>query len=83
MRSARVWSASRQQRDGEIRDLIRTSGDERLAVEGLLSLAAKTLDTIESGSTTDRQKWVELAEQAMRTLAAWTRESLDHLLLPS
>lgn len=63
----------RQQKDGVIRDSIRTTGDEKLAVAGLLSLAVKGLDTIESGQG-DRTKWIDVVCQALKTLASWARE---------
>lgn len=67
VKSARPWSKDRQERDGNIRDVIRSSGDEALAIEGLLGVAEKALDMKES-------KWMDIAELAMRTLGAWTRE---------
>jgi exportin-T len=73
MRSARPWSKQRQERDGVIRDVIRTSGDERLAVEGMMSLAEKGLDAVERRDA-EAEKWLEASEQALRTLAMWTRE---------
>ena len=75
MKSARAYVKSRQDKDGQIRDAIRTSGDERLAVDGLLALSAKALDRLEGGSA-ERTKWEEVGSSALRTLAAWTREFL-------
>jgi exportin-T len=75
MKSARTFTPQRQQRDGAIRDAIRTTGDERLAIDGLLNLAVKGLDIVESGRAgQDRSKWINLIDQAVKTLAAWTRE---------
>ena len=73
MRSARAWSQNRQEKDGLIRDAIRTSGDERLAVQGLLELGAKSLEVLEGGQG-DRAKWEDVGCQALKTLAAWTRK---------
>lgn len=72
VKSARLWSKDRQERDGKIRDVIRSSGDEALAVEGLLGITDKALSAGEG-------KWLEIAELAMKTMGAWTRESdVDH-----
>ncbi|KAI9638936.1 armadillo-type protein [Dioszegia hungarica] len=62
IKSARPWSKDRQERDGNIRDVIRSSGDEALAVKGLLGIADKALT----------RGWTEIAELAMKTLGAWT-----------
>ncbi len=62
-------------RDGTIRDVIRSSGDERLAVEGLLGLSEKGLDLIEGATAGQKQKWLDLVELALKTLATWTRQS--------
>ena len=71
MRSARSWSKTRQDRDGIIRDAIRTTGDETLAIQGLVSLAEKGLHVLERGESA---KWQEVTELAIRTLGMWTRE---------
>jgi exportin-T len=71
MRTARVFSTARQHRDGVIRDAIRSTGDERIAVDGLLRLAETSLGVLERERSA---KWLELAEAAMKTLASWTRE---------
>lgn len=70
MRSARAFSQGRQQRDGIIRDVIRTSGDERIAVEGLLALANKGMEMCKGG---DKQ-WLEVAQLALKALSTWIRE---------
>jgi exportin-T len=72
IRATRDYNAARQQKDGTIRDSIRTTGDERLAVDGLLGLAQKGLDVVESGSG-DRNKWIDVTSQALKTLASWIR----------
>ena len=72
MKSARAYIDGRASRDGVIRDVIRTSGDEKLAVEGMLNLATKGLDQVAAG---DRGTWLDLVDQSMRTLASWTRWS--------
>lgn len=64
MKSARTWSKARQERDGMIRDAIRTTGDERMAMEGMMAFAERNLAT-----SPDR------AEHTIRVLAQWTRES--------
>lgn len=74
MKSARSWAKARQEKDGQIRDAVRASGDEKLAVDGLLGLTAKAIDRMEAG-TSERAKWEEVATSAMKTLSAWTRES--------
>jgi len=75
-RSARFWSETRQQRDGMIRDVIRSSGDERSAVDGMLGLAEKGLGVIEGGGNSEKQKWLEMVDLAMKTMATWTRGPL-------
>jgi exportin-T len=66
MRSARPFSQTRFLRDGNIRDSIRSSGDEASAVQGMLQVAQRALD--QGG------KWLEVGDFAMKTLATWTRE---------
>lgn len=73
MRSARSWSEQRQIRDGLIRDYVRQSGDERVALESLLRLTEKGLVVLEAGGA-DQAKWLEVAELSMKTMAGWTRE---------
>lgn len=73
MKSARDYSSSRQAKDGTIRDRIRTTGDEKLAVSGLLGLAAKGLDALEAGQG-DASKWKGIVCQALQTVAYWTRK---------
>jgi exportin-T len=81
MKSARTFSPTRQEKDGETRDKIRKMGDEKLAVSGLLGLAQKGLEVIESGQG-DTARWTDVACQALRTLASWTREWRLPLLFP-
>ncbi|WVQ66053.1 uncharacterized protein L199_004231 [Kwoniella botswanensis] len=69
LRSARKFSKDRQQRDGEVRDVIRSSGDERLAMEGMLGLVEKGLDALEQGG---EAKWLDVVETALRTMVTWT-----------
>lgn len=64
VRSARPWSKDRQERDGNIRDVIRSSGDEALAVEGLLGITDKALS----------RNWPDVAALAMKTMGAWIRK---------
>lgn len=70
MRSARAYSNVRQHRDGTIRDVIRTSGDERIAMESLLALANKGMEMCKG----DKQ-WLEVTQLALKALGAWSRES--------
>ncbi|KAK8849681.1 hypothetical protein IAR55_005016 [Kwoniella newhampshirensis] len=69
LKSARSYSKDRQSRDGVVRDVIRSSGDEKLAVDGMLALAERAMDAIEKG---EGGRWVELLEATLKTLAAWT-----------
>ncbi|WVR08059.1 hypothetical protein IAU60_005105 [Kwoniella sp. DSM 27419] len=86
LRTARPYSKDRQFRDGVVRDVIRSSGDERLAVDGMLALAEKGLTTLSNGGDS---KWAEAVEAALKTLATWTRDlnpsslSFYHRLLQS
>ncbi|WWC65824.1 uncharacterized protein I303_108446 [Kwoniella dejecticola CBS 10117] len=66
LRSARKYSKDRQERDGVVRDVIRSSGDERLAVEGMLGLIEKGL---EQG---DDAQWLKLVEATLKTMVTWT-----------
>ncbi|KAL7425109.1 pre-tRNA nuclear export protein [Cryptotrichosporon argae] len=66
LKSARVQSRDRNVRDGQIRDSIRTSGDERLVVEGLLALVQKGL------ASAGEVKALELTELALKALGSWT-----------
>lgn len=74
MRSTREYSRDRQQRDGRVRDVIRSSGDERLAVEGMLSLAGKGL-----GLSSGNKQWLEATQLALKALASWTRKHIRRL----
>lgn len=67
-RRSLVWAKQLNLRDGRIRDAIRASGDERLAVKNLLILANKGLP-LSSDS-----KWFEITDFTIRALAAWARE---------
>lgn len=73
LRSARTFSGQRQNRDGVIRDAIRSTGDERLAIDGLMTLAESALGVLEQGAS-DKGKWLELADYSLKTLASWIRE---------
>ncbi|OCF35216.1 exportin-T [Kwoniella heveanensis BCC8398] len=70
LKSARAYSKDRQERDGVVRDVIRSSGDERIAVDGMLALAEKGVDTLEQGA--GDAKWAEVTDSTLRTLATWT-----------
>ena len=78
MRSARSWSGTRQMRDGTIRDVIRSIGDERLVVESILGLSEKGLDVLEGSRNVMKHKWLELVDLALKTLATWTRRLPSH-----
>ncbi|TXT13691.1 hypothetical protein VHUM_01058 [Vanrija humicola] len=67
IKSARAWSNERQLRDGSIREAIRSTGDERMAVEGLLSLANKGV-ALSKGNA----KWLEVSQAALKALVHWT-----------
>ncbi|WWD20310.1 exportin-T [Kwoniella shandongensis] len=69
LKSARSYSKDRQSRDGVVRDVIRSSGDEKLAVDGMLALAERGMDAIEKG---EGGKWAEVVDATLKTLAAWT-----------
>ena len=71
IKSARDFTKERLYRDGVVRDAIRTTGDEKRAVDGLLNVAKAALEQVEAG---DRGKWMDLADQSMKTLGSWTRE---------
>jgi len=76
IKSARNFSNGRHARDGAIRDAIRSTGDERLAVEGLVGLVETALSVVEGGGQ-DRQKWIETADLALKALGAWIRKSFS------
>ncbi|ORX37714.1 tRNA binding protein [Kockovaella imperatae] len=63
IKSAREFTKERSHRDGLVRDAIRTTGDENKAVEGLINLAKAALE---------KPEWLDIADQAVRTLATWT-----------
>ncbi|WWC92796.1 uncharacterized protein L201_007755 [Kwoniella dendrophila CBS 6074] len=69
LRSARKYSKDRQERDGVVRDVIRSSGDERLAVNGMLGLLEKGLDMLDRGG---EGKWLEVVEATLKTMVTWT-----------
>ncbi|WVQ96040.1 hypothetical protein IAU59_003140 [Kwoniella sp. CBS 9459] len=69
LKSARAYSKDRQERDGVVRDVIRSSGDERVAVDGMLALAEKGVDMLEQGGDT---KWAEITDSTLKTLTTWT-----------
>lgn len=80
VKSARSWSKERQERDGRIRDVIRSSGDETQAMEGMVEVAEKALRALEGGKD-EKGKWLEVGELALRTISAWTRMSRVYLNL--
>ena len=71
IRSSRPFSQTRLQRDGHIRDSIRVTGDEALAVQGMLTVVQ---NAVERGG-----KWTDVGELALKTLATWTRMYLSLL----
>lgn len=72
IKSARSFTDGRHARDGFIRDSVRSSGDERLAVDGLVGLVETSLGVVERGGD-GSQKWVETADLALKALGAWIR----------
>lgn len=74
IKSARDFSAARLARDGAVRDAIRSSGDERLALDGLVRLVEASLSVVEGGGNEQRQKWVDVADLALKALLSWIRE---------
>ena len=79
VKSARTFSAQRLRTDGVIRDTIRSSGDERLAVDGLVRLVETSLGVMEGGGE-NRQKWLETGDLALKALAAWIRKLPNPLI---
>lgn len=73
VKSARVFHPERLKKDGVIRDTIRSSGDERLAVDGLVRLVETSLSVMEGGGE-NRQKWLETGDLALKALSAWIRK---------
>lgn len=75
IKSARLFTDGRHARDGFIRDSIRSSGDERLAVDGLIGLVETSLGVVERGGE-GSAKWIETADLALKALGAWIRKLL-------
>ncbi|WRT69690.1 uncharacterized protein IL334_006680 [Kwoniella shivajii] len=69
IRSARPYSKNRQERDGVVRDVIRSSGDEQLAIDGMLGFIERGLNTLDQGGD---EKWLEAVEATLKTMATWT-----------
>lgn len=65
----------RQDRDGVVRDVIRSSGDDKTAVEGMLRIIEKGLEQINGGNDSD--KWAEAVDATLKTLSAWIRTSFS------
>ena len=57
-----------------IRDVIRSSGDESIAVNGMLRLSEEGLDVLRRRNDPYEKLWLEIADLAMKTLGMWTRE---------
>lgn len=74
LKTARIMTKERQERDGVVRDVIRSSGDDKTAVEGMLGIIEKGLEQINSGSNSD--KWAEAVDATLKTLSAWIRKFL-------
>lgn len=72
LKTARIMTKERQERDGVVRDVIRSSGDDKTAVEGMLGIIEKGLEQINSGSSSD--KWAEAVDATLKTLSAWIRK---------
>ncbi|WVQ79178.1 exportin-T [Cryptococcus sp. DSM 104549] len=71
LKSARSYSKDRQERDGVVRDVIRSSGDETAAVKGMLELAEKGLEIVGKNGEGQAQ-WSEMVDATLKTLGAWT-----------
>ncbi|ODO00845.1 exportin-T [Cryptococcus wingfieldii CBS 7118] len=69
LKEARVMTKERQERDGVIRDMIRSSGDDKVAVEGMLRLVDTGLERIHKGESID--KWGETVDSTLKALSAW------------
>lgn len=72
LKTARIMTKERQERDGVVRDVIRSSGDDKTAVEGMLGIIEKGLEQINSGTNSD--KWAEAVDATLKTLSAWIRK---------
>lgn len=73
LKTARIMTKERQDRDGVVRDVIRSSGDDKTAVEGMLGIIEKGLEQINRGNDSD--KWAEAVDATLKTLSAWIRTS--------
>lgn len=73
LKTARIMTKERQDRDGVVRDVIRSSGDDKTAVEGMLGIIEKGLEQINRGNNSD--KWAEAVDATLKTLSAWIRTS--------
>ncbi|KIR29357.1 exportin-T [Cryptococcus deuterogattii LA55] len=69
LKTARIMTKERQDRDGVVRDVIRSSGDDKTAVEGMLGIIEKGLEQINRGNDSD--KWAEAVDATLKTLSAW------------
>jgi hypothetical protein len=67
-KSARAWTAERNNRDGLIRDSLRLRGEVKTIMDGLVGL-------VESGLKTEGEQPVmrEIVEWSLNALATWTR----------
>jgi exportin-T len=69
LKSARKWTAERNNRDGQVRDSLRVRGEVKIILDGLVSL-------VEQGIKSEGQPMMqEVLEWSMNTLATWARES--------
>lgn len=73
LKTARIMTKERQDRDGVVRDVIRSSGDDKTAVEGMLGIIEKGLEQMNRGNDSD--KWAEAVDATLKTLSAWIRTS--------
>lgn len=72
LKTARIMTKERQERDGVVRDVIRSSGDDKTAVQGMLGIIEKGLEQMNSGNSSD--KWAEAVDATLKTLSAWIRK---------
>ena len=70
LKSARIWTAERNSRDGQIRDSLRTRGEVKIILDGLVKLVEQGIGS-NGGSGVQ-----EVIDWSLNTLATWARESV-------
>ncbi|WVO13893.1 exportin-T [Cryptococcus depauperatus] len=82
LKTARVMTKERQDRDGVIRDAVRSNGDDKMAVEAMSCVLEKGLEEVGRGQSPE--KWGEAVESTLKTFGAWIPWiDLDVALNPS